>query len=112
MTKSTAPSSSARNVVSQFRSVSDDTMTTGSGRFPISLPRNVSPSIRGISTSSVTTSGASCLILSQAAYGSAAAPTTSSPGSAPSRSVSSCRIRAESSTTSTFVRVTGVLRTW
>src|SRR5579883_592933 len=102
VTKSTAPNSIARNVVSQFRSVSDDTITTGSGRCAISLPRNVSPSIRGISTSSVSTSGETCLILSHAVYGSLTAPTTSNCGSRRRISVSNCRINAESSTTNTF----------
>ncbi|AMV28033.1 hypothetical protein VT84_26750 [Gemmata sp. SH-PL17] len=67
VTKSTAPSSRARNVVSQLRSVSDDTITTGIGRCPMMRSRNVRPSMRGISTSRVSTSGETCLILSHAA---------------------------------------------
>ncbi len=67
VTKSTAPSSRARSVVSAPRSVSDETMSTGMGRSRISFSRKVSPSIRGISTSSVSTSGCSRCTFSQAA---------------------------------------------
>ena len=56
-TKSMAPSSSARSVTSAPRSVSIDTITTGVGRSRISLARKSMPSMRGISTSSVITSG-------------------------------------------------------
>ena len=69
-TKSTAPSSSAFSVVSAPRSVSEDTMTTGMGRSRMRLARNVSPSMRGISTSSVSTSGLVSLIFSRATKGS------------------------------------------
>src|SRR5213592_4088552 len=65
-TKSTAPSSSARSVTSAPRSVSVETITTGIGRSRISLPRKSMPSIRGISTSSVITSGSRVRIISRA----------------------------------------------
>jgi len=48
-------------------SVSDDTITTGIGRNRIRLLRKVKPSMRGISTSRVSTSGSSFLIFSRAA---------------------------------------------
>ena len=65
-TKSTAPSSSARRVTSAPRSVSVDTITTGIGRRRISLERKSMPSMRGISTSSVITSGSRVRIISRA----------------------------------------------
>ena len=70
-TKSTAPSSSARKVTSAPRSVSVETISTGIGRSRISLPRKSMPSMRGISTSSVITSGLRLRIISRAAKGSA-----------------------------------------
>ena len=51
--------------------------TTGRGKCFISLARNESPSILGISRSSVMTSGRSSTILSLAIYGSMAVPTIS-----------------------------------
>ena len=77
MTKSTAPNSSARIVISEPRSVKDDTITTGIGRRRMSFSRKSRPSMRGISTSSVSTSGFVCLISSRATRGSGAWPTTS-----------------------------------
>jgi hypothetical protein len=65
----------------QPRSVSEETMSTGRGCARISFSRKVSPSMRGISTSSVITSGWRRWILSHAAYGSAAEPITSIAGS-------------------------------
>ncbi len=56
-------------------------MTTGMGRRRIRLRRKVSPSMRGISTSSVSTSGLSWRIISRATWASLAQPTTSMPGS-------------------------------
>src|ERR1035438_3284615 len=100
-TKSTAPSSSARSVVCAPRSVSEDTMMTGIGRRRIRLDRKVSPSMRGISTSSVSTSGFSALIRSRAISGSLAAPTTSISAHSLSISVSIWRTSEESSTIST-----------
>ena len=77
--------------------------TTGSGWCCINFSRNVSPSIRGISTSRINTSGRSSAILSRAAYGSTAVPTTSM--SSYLESCLSRRIRktAESSMTSTRI---------
>jgi len=89
VTKSTAPSSIACKVTSAPCSVSDDTITTGIGRRRIRFSRKVRPSIFGISTSSVSTSGFSVLIRSRAMNGSGAAPTTSSSRSADRISVSS-----------------------
>ncbi len=66
LTKSMAPSSSARRVVSQPRSVSDETISTGIGWKRISFSRNESPSMRGISTSRVRTSGCRARIWSRA----------------------------------------------
>lgn len=86
--KSTAPSDSACSVVSAPRSVSEEIMTTGVGRRRMRFSRNTSPSIRGISTSSVITSGLRRLIFSRASNGSAAEPTTSMPGSRERISVS------------------------
>jgi len=101
--KSTAPSSSARNVVSQPASVSELTITTGMGCPRISFSRNVSPSILGISTSRVSTSGFKALIFSRAMYGSGADPTTSISGSFERSVANTWRIRAESSTVSTRI---------
>jgi hypothetical protein len=64
--KSTAPNSSARNVVWHPTSVSELTITTGIGRPRMSFSRNVSPSILGISISRVITSGFKALIFSRA----------------------------------------------
>jgi hypothetical protein len=57
--------------------VSEDTITTGIGRSRMRLRRKVTPSIFGISTSSVMTSGFSDLIFSRATWASLATPTTS-----------------------------------
>ena len=91
----------ARMVTSAPLSVSDDTITTGMGRNVISFSRKAKPSMRGISTSSVKTSGFSALIFSRATNGSGAVPMTSIPGSADRMAVSICRIKAESSTINT-----------
>ena len=102
-TKSTAPSSSALSVTSAPRSVSVDTITTGIGRRRISLDRKSMPSILGISTSSVITSGSRLRIISRAANGSAAAPMQVMSGWRLMISVSRLRTSAESSTTTTRV---------
>src|SRR5665213_504906 len=102
-TKSTAPSSSARNVVCAPRSVSEETMMTGMGRRRIRLDRKVSPSMRGISTSSVSTSGFSALIRSRAISGSLATPTTSISPHSLRISVSIWRTSEESSTINTRI---------
>src|SRR5690606_17254390 len=98
-----APSSSARNVVSPPRSVSDDTITTGIGRSRMSFSRKSSPSIRGISTSSVRTSGLCCLISSRATSGSGATATTSISAWLLMISVIKPRTSAESSTQRTRI---------
>src|SRR3569832_371025 len=105
VTKSTAPSSSARKVISEPRSVSVDTMSTGIGRKRISFSRNSRPTIFGISTSSVRTSGLVCLIRSRAASGSGATPTTSMSGWLVMISFFTPRISAESSTIRTLIFV-------
>src|SRR4029077_11836550 len=61
-TKSTAPISSALIVTSALAWVNDEIMTTGSGLSSMTLRRKDKPSMRGISTSSVMTSGLSSLI--------------------------------------------------
>ena len=65
--------------------------------------RNDRPSIRGISISSVITSGCKLRILSRATNGSGAEPTTSISGSADKASVRIFRTMAESSTIRTRV---------
>ena len=64
--KSTAPISSASSVTSAPACVSVEIMTTGIGRSVMILRRNVTPSMCGISTSSVMTSGLSALMRSRA----------------------------------------------
>ncbi|MNL27693.1 hypothetical protein D3C87_1492980 [compost metagenome] len=103
VTKSIAPSSSARKVISPPRSVSDDTITTGIGRRRISFSRKSSPSMRGISTSSVSTSGLWRLMRSRATKGSGAVATTSMSGWLLMISVISPRTNAESSTHKTLI---------
>ena len=102
-TKSTAPSSSARSVVSAPRWVSVETMTTGIGRRRMSRSRKSSPSMRGISTSRVITSGSRDRIISRAARGSGAAPTVVRSGVESMILVRRLRTSAESSTTTTRV---------
>src|SRR5580658_1345831 len=110
-TKSTAPKESASSATAAPCCVSEEHITTGMGRSRMRLRRKASPSMRGISTSSVSTSGLSNLIFSRATYGSGADPTTSMPGSEFRISVNSWRITAESSTTRTriFLSISGVL---
>jgi hypothetical protein len=105
--KSMAPITRASSVVSAPLWVSVDTMTTGIGRSAMIFFRNVSPSMCGISTSSVTTSGLSALICSRAICGSSAVPTTSISGSVDSSVANNWRITDESSTINTR---TGPLR--
>src|SRR5882757_8789324 len=102
-TKSTAPRARASSATAAPFCVSEEHMTTGMGRSRIRLRRNARPSMRGISTSRVSTSGFSNLILSRATYGSGAVPTTSMSGSEFKISVSSWRMTAESSTTKTWI---------
>ena len=102
-TKSTAPSSSALSVTSAPRSVSVETITTGIGRRRIRRDRKSSPSMRGISTSSVMTSGLRLRIISRATSGSEAAPMHSMSIWRLMISVRMERTSAESSTTTTLV---------
>ena len=74
--QSTAPISIALTAAEVPRSVSEETIMTGSGRSRITFSRKSSPFIFGISTSSVMTSGLSALMASRASSGSAAWPTT------------------------------------
>ena len=83
------------------RAVWLEIMTTGNGRRRMTFSRNASPSIFGISTSRVITSGLSALIASRASSGSDASPTTSITGSWDRAAAIRPRIVAESSTTST-----------
>jgi hypothetical protein len=78
-------------------------MTTGIGRKRISLDKKSMPSMRGISMSSVRTSGFKLRIISRAMSGSLAAPTHSISGCWLMISVSKLRTSAESSTTNTVV---------
>src|SRR5512135_3087408 len=102
-TKSTAPSASARKVISEPRSVNVETITTGIGRRRIKRSRKSNPSILGISTSSVSTSGFKDLIISRATSGSGAAPTHIMSFSRSIISFITLRINAESSTTNTLI---------
>ncbi|MEA2740816.1 MAG: hypothetical protein QOH05_4123 [Acetobacteraceae bacterium] len=88
--------------------VSDDIITTGIGRSAMIFSRKTRSSMRGISISSVRTSGFSDLIMSRATRGSGAAPTTVIAGSDARIWLSICRTRAESSTIST--RILGMRR--
>ena len=108
-TKSIAPSSSALSVISAPRSVSDDTITTGMGRSRIRFARNVRPSMRGISTSSVRTSGLVSLMRSRATMGSEAVPTTSMSAAVLRISTRIWRTSAESSTMRTLILRTGMI---
>jgi len=65
-TKSTAPICSASSVTAAPTSVATEHMTTGIGRSRIRLRRNLMPSMPGIETSSVSTSGSSVRIFSRA----------------------------------------------
>src|SRR5258706_295857 len=105
-TKSIAPNSSARKVTSAPRSVSVDTITTGVGRKRISFSRKSMPSIFGISTSSVSTSGFRARIISRATSGSGAAPIASMSLCLLMISVSRLRTSAESSMINTRVLFT------
>src|SRR2546423_1747247 len=102
-TKSTAPFSSACIVAAAPRSVNELSMTTGR-RYCVTMCSSVvSPSMRGISRSSVTTSGLTCSILPSAKSPSIAVAITSISSSRASRFEISLRMTAESSTTSTRI---------
>ncbi len=78
---STAPYSRALKAVSVFLPASEEQMTTGIGCWAMIFFKKVSPSMRGISTSRVITSGTCSLIFSAAIKGSDAVPITSILGS-------------------------------
>ncbi len=101
VTISTAPYSSARSVLCAPSSARLEQITTGIGCWLINFFKKVSPSMRGISMSSVITSGACSRMRSAATKGSPAVPITSISGSLPSNSLSVCRTTAESSTINT-----------
>ena len=65
-TQLTAPSSSADIAAAAPRPVCPEIMTTGNGRRRMTFSRNAKPSIFGISTSRVITSGLSALTASRA----------------------------------------------
>ena len=98
VTKATAPSAIACSVVAAPLAVRVEHITTGVGRSTMILRRKLMPSMRGISTSSTTTSGQRAAILGQANSGSLAVAITSMPA-AVSRSARCLRTTAESSTT-------------
>ena len=100
-TQSKAPISSALMVASAPLLVSVETMITGIGRSRMIFSRNSRPSIFGISTSSVMTSGLSALMASRASSGLLASPTTLMAGSLDSAAAIMLRMVAESSTTRT-----------
>ncbi|CNU76634.1 Uncharacterised protein [Salmonella enterica subsp. enterica serovar Bovismorbificans] len=103
VTKSMAPNSSARSVTSEPFPVSEETITTGIGRRRISFSRKSRPSIRGISTSRVNTSGLNFLMRSLATNGSGAVATISISLWLLIISVMIWRISAESSTDNTLI---------
>jgi hypothetical protein len=94
---STAPASRAWSRVSDPASTSDEHITTGIGCWAISLRRKVMPSMRGISTSRVMTSGISSRMRLAATNGSEATPITSICGSDSSTAARVWRTVAESS---------------
>ena len=102
-TKSRAPSSRPRRVTSAPSLVSEESSSTGVGH-SLMMRRSASrPSMRGILTSSVTTSGRSASAFSSPSWPSTAVPTTSMSGAPPSIRVRALRTKAESSTTSTRI---------
>jgi len=103
VTIATAPAAIASMVVWTPFSVRVEQMTTGVGRSAMILRRKVMPSMRGISTSRTITSGHCCFMRSMAISGSAAACSTSIPGTAPNRAVRTWRTTAESSTMSSLM---------
>ena len=78
----TAPAAMACMVVSAPCVVNVEQITTGVGRSFMILRRKVTPSMRGISTSSTMTSGHSLFMRSMAKTGSGTAPMTEMPLSA------------------------------
>ena len=103
VTISTAPYSRALKVLCAPSSARLEQITTGMGCWLMIFFRKVSPSMRGISISSVITSGTCSAMRSAATKGSLAVPITSISGSDESTSHSVCRTTAESSTISTRI---------
>ena len=104
---STAPYSSALSALCAPSSARLEQITTGIGCWLMIFCRNVRPSMRGISISSVITSGTCSRIRSAATKGSEAVPMISISGSLESTSLRVWRTTAESSTIRT--RIFGVL---
>ena len=100
---STAPFCSAVIAAAEPACEMELMMMTGMGRCCWRIFRKVNPSMRGISMSSVMTSGFNSLILSRATYGSGAVPTTWISGSLASASVIILRTTEESSTMRTLI---------
>ena len=100
---STAPYSSALKVLCAPSSARLEQITTGIGCWLMIFFRKVSPSMRGISISSVITSGACSAMRSAATKGSLAVAMTSISGSEVSTLLSVWRTTAESSTISTRI---------
>ena len=100
---STAPYSSAFSVVCAPSSARLEQITTGIGCWLMIFCRNVRPSMRGISISSVITSGTWSRIRSAATNGSLAVPITSMAGSSDRTSLRVWRTTAESSTIRTRI---------
>ena len=102
-TKSMAPISSPRMVTAAPSVVCELRSRTGVGQSCMMRRRASSPSIRGIFTSRVITSGCSAQALANPSFPSDAVPTTSMPGSAASMRVRACRTKVESSMTRTRI---------
>ena len=100
--KSTAPSSSAARVTLAPASVREETITTGHGCSSMILSRQARPSISGMFTSSVTTSGLKACNCSNASTPLRARAISKSP-SAVNTPPSRRRIRGESSTMSSRI---------
>ena len=100
--KSIAPSSSAPKVTPAPASVIEESISTRQGRSSMMRSRHASPSIPGICTSNVTTSGWKLCSFAIASCPSRANSTVM-PGSAARMPPKARRIRAESSTTRTLV---------
>src|SRR5258706_7001319 len=104
VTMAKAPADRACMVVSAPAVVSVEQITTGVGRSLMIFARNVRPSMRGISTSSTTTSGHCICMRCMAKMGSATAAMTLIERSRDSVAVIAWRTTAESSTTITLMR--------
>ena len=103
VTMAKAPAASTCIAVSEPRSVSVEQMTTGVGRLAMIFLRKVTPSMRGISTSSTMTSGQAFCMRSSAKIGSGAVAMTSMPASSARLAESTWRTTAESSTIITLM---------